>query len=54
MSGKIARFNRGEIKGQLKAIHARESKRTDREIETVVAERNVMKLKEAAKTAENG
>ena len=50
MSDKIVQFNKEVIKGQLKAIHAQESKKAAREkAAAIVAELQRMKLKEAAK-----
>ena len=49
MSDKIVQFNKEVIKGQLKAIHAQESKKAAREkAAAIVAELQRMKLKEAA------
>ena len=50
MSDKIVQFNKEVIKGQLKAIHAQESKKAAREkAAAIVTELQRMKLKEAAK-----
>ena len=55
MSDKIVQFNKEVIKGQLKAIHAQESKKAAREkAAAIVTELQRMKLKEAAKKVSEG